>query len=139
MDVLVLIGRILFCLIFLGSAANHLAHTEAMAGYAASRGLPAAKPATLLSGLLMLVGSLMVVLGVWGDIGALLLAAFVFTTALVMHAFWRESDPQAKQLETVHFMKDVSLGGGALILFVLFAYACHDLGLTLTGPALSIG
>jgi putative oxidoreductase len=38
-------------------------------------------------------GGLLVPLGLWADLGALLLAAFVFPVALGMHAFWRFDDP----------------------------------------------
>ncbi len=43
MDVVLLIARVLYAALFLGSAVGHLAQTDAMAGYAASRGLPMAK------------------------------------------------------------------------------------------------
>lgn len=132
MDVLVLIGRILFAALFLGSGLNHLTNT--MAGYAASRGLPAAVPATVGSGLLLLVGGLSVLLGVWADLGALLLAAFLVPTAALMHGFWKESDPQARQMEMVQFQKDMGLAGASLMLFGLIAHAGGDLGLTFTSP-----
>ncbi|RSS81014.1 DoxX family protein [Streptomyces sp. WAC06614] len=140
MDVLVLIGRVLFVLLFLASAVGHLTKTSYMAGYATSRGLPAslATAATLGSGLVMLVGGLSVVLGVWADLGALILAAYCFVVALVMHAFWREDDPQNRALEQIQFLKDFALGGAALVMFAFFAYAGHDLGLMITGPALLI-
>ncbi|MEU9398049.1 hypothetical protein AB0D86_49805 [Streptomyces sp. NPDC048324] len=61
MDVLVLIGRILLAALFLGSAVGHLTRTKVMAGYASSRGVPVAVPATFGSGLLLLLlGSLSV-------------------------------------------------------------------------------
>ncbi|WP_267241825.1 DoxX family membrane protein [Streptomyces sp. PR69] len=139
MDVVVLIGRILFAALFLTSALGHLTQTKAMAGYAASRGVPAAVPATLGSGLLLLAGGLSVLLGIWADLGALLLVAFLVPTALLMHAFWKESDAQSRQLEMVHFQKDLALAGAALALFAFFAYAGSDLGLTITGPLFDIG
>ncbi|MFE3324305.1 DoxX family protein [Streptomyces sp. NPDC059176] len=139
MDVLVLIGRILFVLLFLASAMGHLTQTKAMGAYAAAKGLPAPVPATVLSGLVMLAGSVSVVLGIWADLGALLLAVFLFPTAVLMHAFWKETDPQTRQTEQVMFLKDVSLGGAALMLVAFFSYAGHDLGLTVTGPLFSIG
>jgi len=40
MDVALLIGRVLFGLLFLLSAAGHLAKTNDLAGYAAARGVP---------------------------------------------------------------------------------------------------
>ncbi|MFG2292581.1 DoxX family protein [Streptomyces sp. NPDC048603] len=138
MDIVVLIGRVLFTVLFLASAMGHLTQTKAMAGYAASKGVPMPAAATLGSGLLMAAGGLMVLLGVWADLGALALAAFCFPTALVMHAFWRESDPQNRMTERIHFLKDMALGGAALVLFAFFAYAGHDLGLMLTGPLFSI-
>ncbi|WP_151483777.1 DoxX family membrane protein [Streptomyces albicerus] len=139
MDVLVLIGRILFGALFLGSAVGHLTRTQVMAGYAASRGVPAAVAAAVGSGLLLLIGGLSVLLGVWADLGALLLVVFLAPTALLMHAFWRESDPQARQMEQVQFQKDTALAGASLMLFALLAHAGSDLGLTLTGPLFDIG
>ncbi|MEU9207682.1 DoxX family membrane protein [Streptomyces sp. NPDC048415] len=139
MDVLVFIGRILFAALFLGSAVGHLTQTKAMAGYASSRGVPAAVPATFGSGLLLLLGGLSVLLGVWADLGALLLVVFLVPTALLMHAFWKETEPQAKQMEMVQFNKDMALAGAALMLLAFFAYAGGDLGLTLTGPLFDLG
>ncbi|GFH38154.1 DoxX family membrane protein [Streptomyces pacificus] len=139
MDVLVLIGRILFALVFLYSAVGHLTQHRQLGAYAAAKGVPAAEAATVLSGVLLLLGGLSVALGVWADLGALLIAAFLFPTALVMHAFWKETDPQARQTEQISFLKGIALGGAALVMCAFFAYAAHDLGLTLTGPLLSMG
>jgi putative oxidoreductase len=134
MDVLVLIGRILFVGIFLTSAMGHFAQTTAMAGYAQSRGVPAARAAVLVGGLLLLLGGVSVLLGLWADLGALLLVVFLVPTAILMHGFWRDTDPQARRMEQVQFFKDLGLAGAALMLFALFAHVGSDLGLTLTGP-----
>ncbi|MCX5381330.1 DoxX family protein [Streptomyces sp. NBC_00091] len=139
MDVLVLIGRLLFVGLFLSSGVAHLTKTGPMAGYAASRGVPMAVPATVAGGLLILAGGISVAVGLWADLGALALAAFCFPTAVLMHGFWKDSEPEAKMMERTQFLKDTALGGAALLLFAFFAYAGHDLGLMVTGPALSIG
>jgi putative oxidoreductase len=138
MDVLVLIGRILFAALFLASALGHLTKTQAMAGYAASRGVRAPVPATIGGGLLILVGGLSVLLGIWADLGALLLAVFVVLTAVLMHGFWKETDPQARQTEMTQFLKDLALAGAALMLLALISYVGSDLGLTITGPLFCI-
>lgn len=129
-----LTGRILFSLLFLASAMGHLTKTSMMAGYAASKRIPYATAAVMLSGVLILAGALMVLLGVLGDLGALFLAAFLFPTAVLMHGFWGETDAQARMMEQTQFLKDVALGGAALMVFALFAYTGSRLGLTLTGP-----
>ena len=134
MDVVALIGRILFAALFLGSAFGHLTQSEAMAGYAGSRGVPQAKLAVLGSGVLILIGGLMVLLGVWMDLGALLLVIFLLPTAFRMHPFWKETDPMAKQNEMVSFNKDVALAGAALFFLALYAGYGAELGITITDP-----
>lgn len=136
MDVVILIGRILFGAIFAASALGHFTKTDYMAGYAESKGVRPARPAVLLSGVVMAVGVIMVILGAWPDLGALLLVGFLLPTAFLMHAYWKETDPQAKALEQIHFNKDISLAGAALALFGFFAAFGHQVGLQLTGPLL---
>jgi len=134
MDVLVLIGRILFAALFLVSGVNHFTHADMMTGYAQSRGVPAARAAVLGGGVLLLLGGLSVLLGVWPDLGALLLAVFLVPTALLMHGFWKETDPQGRQMEQVQFSKDLALAGASLMLLGLFAALGDELGLVITGP-----
>lgn len=134
MDVVALIGRILFVLLFIGSGFGHIAKADAMAGYAASRGVPQAKLATIGSGVLIIVGGLLILLGLWIDLGALLLVIFLLPTAFLMHAFWKETDPMAKQTEMIAFQKDVGLAGAALLIFALYAGYGEGLGITITGP-----
>ncbi|MGV9667005.1 DoxX family protein [Nocardia niigatensis] len=138
MDVLVLIGRILFVLLFLSSGFGHFAQRAAMVQYAQFKRVPMANLAVPASGLLLIAGSLSVLLGVWADLGALLLLVFLVPTAFLMHAFWKETDAEAKQAEMVHFNKDIALAGAALMLFAFFAHTGGDLGLTLTGPLFSL-
>jgi uncharacterized membrane protein YphA (DoxX/SURF4 family) len=134
MDVVILIGRILFVAVFLTSAIGHFTKADDMTGFAKSRGVPAARLAVLAGGVLLALGGLSVLLGVWADLGALLLVVFMVPTAVLMHGFWRETDPQARQMEMIQFFKDLALGGAALMLVGLFAIAGDDLGLTITGP-----
>jgi putative oxidoreductase len=134
MDVVALIGRILFAALFLGSAYGHFAQSEAMTGYASSRGVPQPKLAVLGSGALILVGGLMVLLGIWIDLGALLLVLFLIPTAVLMHGFWKETDAMAKQTEMIAFQKDIALAGASLIIFALYSGYGANLGITITGP-----
>lgn len=133
MDVLVLIGRILFAVLFLNSAYAHFSQTRNMAGYAASKGVPQAYAATVGGGILLALGSVSVLLGIWADLGSLLLAAFLIPTALMMHAFWKETG-QGRMTESVQFFKDMGLAGAALALAGLFSIAGDALDFTITGP-----
>jgi len=132
MDLIILIGRILFVVLFLNSGVGHLRNADAMAGYAKSRNVPAARAAVVVSGVMLLLGGLSVLLGIWPDLGALLLFLFLVPTAFLMHGFWKETDPQARMTEQIQFLKDLSLAGASLMLVGLFSLA--DPGLTITGP-----
>lgn len=131
MDVVLLIGRILLAAIFLMSAVGHFKQTDGMAQYAAAKGVPQARNGVLLTGALALLGSVSVILGIWIDLGALMLVAFLIPVTFMMHAFWKESDPQARQSEQIMFHKNLGLLGGALILFWA-AHVAGDLPLTIT-------
>jgi putative oxidoreductase len=133
-DVVGLIGRILFAALFIASGVGHLTQTAAMAGYAGSKGVPQPKLAVQVSGILIIVGGLLVLLGIWLDLGALLIAIFAIPTAVLMHGFWREKDAQARQLEMAQFQKDLALGGAALLILALYGGYAADLGITITGP-----
>lgn len=130
MDVVFLLGRVLFGLRFIRSGVGHLANREAMVGYAkAKRGL-APKLMVPLAGVMVLEG-VSVILGIWADLGALLIFVFLIPSALLVHDFWTVEDPQMKQAERSQFMKNLSMAGGALIIFYLYNQA-QDLPLSLT-------
>jgi uncharacterized membrane protein YphA (DoxX/SURF4 family) len=88
-------------------------------------------PLTVLTGVQILLGGSSVLLGVWGDLGSLALVVFLVATAVLMHAFWRETEPMSRQMEMVQFNKDLALAGAALGFFWVFS---QDPALTLTGP-----
>ena len=68
---------------------------------------------------MILVGGVFVALGIYADLGALLIALFLLPAAFMMHAFWKETDATAKMNETMAFNKDMALGGAALIIFAV--------------------
>ena len=119
MDILLLVGRVLFALIFINSGIAHLTKLNDMTGYAQFKKVPAPKLAVIVTGLMLIIGGLYIVFGVYADLGALLLAIFLVPTAFMMHNFWTIQDPQAKQGEMINFFKNLSLAGAALIIFVL--------------------
>ena len=117
MDWLYLIGRLLFSLLFLMSGFGHLKNADGMGQYAASKGVPAPKAAVIVSGLMLLAGSLSVLLGVWMEIGTWLLVLFLLPTSFMMHDFWAVEDPMESQNQQAHFMKNLAMAGGALVLY----------------------
>jgi putative oxidoreductase len=114
-------GRILFALIFIMSGFMHF--DGKMIGYAAAHGVPAAHVLVPLAGILAIVGGLLVAVGLATRLGALLLVLFLVPVTLTMHNFWAVAEPAARQMQLANFMKNVSLLGGALVIFAFGAGA----------------
>ena len=115
----VLLGRLLFALIFLMAGPNHFSGQTI--AYAASQGVPMASIAVPLSGVLSLLGGLSILLGYRVRIGAWLIALFLVGVTPMMHNFWTVTDPMMHQMQMVMFMKNVSMLGGALLISQLGA------------------
>ena len=137
MDIVLIIGRVLFALLFISSGVSHLTKLEAMTGYAQYKKVPAAKFGVVLSGLMILVGGLYIAFGVYADLGALLIALFLIPTSFLKHVFWKETDATAKQNESISFFKNLALAGAALIIFALIATGT-DFGPSITGAFFSL-
>lgn len=136
MDIVLVIGRILFALVLLNSGISHFAKLEAMAGYAGFKKVPAAKQAVMLSGLVLVLSSLSIILGIYADLGALAVAVLLLVLAVKMHDFWA-ADEQSKQGETINFFKNVSMAGAALVMFAAIASA--EKAARVIGPMITDG
>jgi putative oxidoreductase len=140
MDVVFLIGRILFATIFVFSGLMvHIVGRKQGIEYARAYGSPIPEIGVPLTGVMAVLGGLSVALGIWGDVGALLIAAFLVLITPIMHAFWKEQDPNQRQNQTVHFMKNTAMLGGALVLFYAYNQLQGDAGLSITDPLFGRG
>ena len=121
MDVVFLIGRILFAVLFVFSGLTaHLGEGGKVGQeYARSAGAPAPHLLVPLSGVAIIAGALMIGFGVWADLGAILIVGLVGITP-IMHAFWKIDDEQMRAIQGAMFFKNVALLGAAIIIFWLF-------------------
>lgn len=114
MKIILLIGRILFSLIFLRAGPSHF--SKGSIDYAASQGVPAASFIVPFSGVIALLGALSIILGFRARWGAWLIVLFLVPVTLMMHDFWTISDPMMRQMQMSMFMKNLAMLGGALII-----------------------
>jgi uncharacterized membrane protein YphA (DoxX/SURF4 family) len=139
-DVVFLVGRILFATVFLFSGSTiHLLRARQGIEYARMYNVPSPALTVPLSGVMAVLGALSVALGVWGDLGALLLVTFLLPVAFFMHAFWKETDPQQQANQMAHFLKNVAMAGGALVLFYTWNQLQGEAGLSITDPLFDRG
>ena len=119
MDILFLIGRLIFGGYFLMNAWNHFKNLEPMTGYAASKGVPSPRSAVFIGGVLLLLGGLGVVFGIAPEASLALLLIFLAPVTLKMHAFWTVADPNMRMMEQIQFMKNIALIGAILMLYAI--------------------
>jgi putative oxidoreductase len=119
MQYLFLVGRLLYGGFFLLAGLDHFRRSAALTGYASAKGIPAPKLAVLVSGLAIIGGGLSMILGARPSWGVLLLAIFLIPVSLLVHNFWAVEDPQARQVDTVQFKKNVALLGAALMFLLI--------------------
>ena len=119
MDYVFLVGRILYGGFFVLGGINHFQHLQMMAGYAGFKGVPAPKPAVILSGLLIIVGGLSVMIGMYPTVGVACIVIFLVPVTLMMHTFWSDTDQQMALNNRVNFQKNVALIGGGLALLIV--------------------
>lgn len=124
--IVLLVGRVLFGGLLAYQGVNHFLNSNAMAGYAEAKGVPAPKLGVLASGALLVVGGLGIALGVYPTVAAGLLVAFFLVVTPTMHDFWAVPEDQ-QQSEMTNFVKNVELLGAALVFLALgtqpWAYA----------------
>ena len=114
MKYIVLIGRILYSLIFINSGIFHF--TKGAVDYAGAQGVPMASFLVPVSGIMAIAGGLSVLLGYKTKWGAWLLVLFLIPVTLMMHAFWTMSDATQQQVQMAMFMKNTSMLGAALLI-----------------------
>lgn len=116
MKPLFLLGRLIFGAFFLYNGINHFKNRGMLAQYAGAKNVPAPEAAVTGSGALLVIGGLSIILGVKPKIGAAAILAFLAGVSPAIHDFWNAADPQQRQADMIHFMKNMALLGAALAL-----------------------
>lgn len=119
MQILFLVGRVIFGGYFIMSGFKHFMSFGMMKGYAASKGVPAPGLAIAFTGLLLVFGGAGVLAGVYIQWAILALVIFLVPVSFQMHAFWKIPDPMMKMNEMVNFTKNMALFGAVLMLLAI--------------------
>jgi len=110
-----LIGRILVGCYYLQEGFKLLTGLTHTSRAIAAHGVPLPELAAIGAGLLLLVGGLSLLLGVFPRLGVTAIVLFLVPVTLVMHAFWADHDPARRQANIVNFSKNIGLIGSSLM------------------------
>jgi uncharacterized membrane protein YphA (DoxX/SURF4 family) len=86
------------------------------------------------AGLWLIAGGLSIALGVWPDVGTLMIAVFVIPAAFWFHRFWSVEDQMQKMTQTQLFWRNMIALGGSIAMFGMFVTLGEALRFTVTTP-----
>jgi putative oxidoreductase len=135
-----LAGRVLFGLLFavVAGIGGHIRNSKMLEGYARSTGFPPASIAGWPTGVWLVVGGLSVALGIWPDVGALMIAAFVVIAASYFHRFWEIEDQMQKLTQQQLFFRNAVALSTSLILIGTFSAFGPELRFAITQPLIDL-
>jgi len=110
-NIAALVGRIMIALIFLQSGIEKFVHYPGTLGYMTKAGLPFPELLLVASGVVETLCAVAIIAGWKARWAALALAAWMIPVTLVFH------NPAAGLDAMIHFMKNVAITGGLLVLF----------------------
>jgi putative oxidoreductase len=113
--VALLLGRLALASIFLVSGFGKLTNLAGFVQYLAAQGVPAPWALGVVAACVDF-GGLAIAAGFRARWAALLMAAFTVVAALIAHRFWEVQDAAARMGQQIHFMKNVAIVGGFLVL-----------------------
>ena len=119
-----LAGRIMIVVIFAMSAlGNKIPNFSSVADYMTAEGVPASQVMLVGAIAFLLVGSVSIVAGYRTRFGATLLLVFLTLATYYFHDFWT-FDGDARNMQMIHFLKNLSMMGTMVFLIANGPGAC---------------
>lgn len=119
MEILFLIGRILFGGVFLMFGIWHIKGKDEMIGWMKSKKVSNPEFVNMLTAIILIFSGLMIILGIFTDIAAVLLILFLAGATYKMHDFWKIEDKKEKQHQMIFAMYNLMLIGANLIILYI--------------------
>lgn len=110
-----LVGRAAFACVFVVYGIDSVTNPGGRVDLVANAGLPMPNVSVRLNGVVMTGAALALIAGIRPRASATILAASLVPTTVVGHAYWDQEEPAARMNERVHFFKNVTVFGGAIL------------------------
>jgi putative oxidoreductase len=111
-----IVGQILFGGFFVWSGAKHFMHAKDMTGYAKSLKVPMPEVAVYGTGIMLILGGLGMLFNMYTLISLIILAVFIIPVSFIAHAYWKQTDPQTRMNNNIQFWKNIALLGAMLLM-----------------------
>jgi putative oxidoreductase len=114
--VLMLIGRLLFSLIFIFYGVSQLINYKDTVKLMSTSKVPFPKFSAISSSFMALIGGIGIVFYAYSLYGSIVIILFLLPATYYGHKFWSIKDKKEKANQIQHFIKNISLIGGAIII-----------------------
>ena len=130
----VLGGRLLFAYYFgVVAGIGHFKKDQMMRAYAQQAGFPVPAVAGWVAGLWLILGAVSLGLGIWPDLGSLMIGVFVIPATLFFHRFWSFEEEAQKTFQKTAFYRNLVILGASLVFFGTFVTLGSELRFSITG------
>jgi uncharacterized membrane protein YphA (DoxX/SURF4 family) len=119
MEILLVVGRFMYTLPLLYQGVTNLGQLDRLTERARDKGLPASPALTAAAMVWLIIGTLAITFNFQSFIGGLMVAVFLVFTGSTIHNFWAVTDPATRKQDLLHFLKNLSLAGAALVFAVM--------------------
>lgn len=109
------LGRGLLANMFIQNGFGAFLEPDSRAKKVEAAGLPQPRQSVILNGALMVLGGTMLAANIAPKLSAGVLAACLIPTTFVGHLYWKEENPAAKANQKIHFLKNLAMLGGLLV------------------------
>lgn len=120
-------ARIMFVAVFAFQDAiyNKIIYAKRSIAYMQRHALPCPLLWLVLTIMLELFAGFTIILGWHASWGAFLLLCFTLIVTVIFHRFWKHQEPQERQNQLNHFMKNICIMGGAIFIVVFGVGTYH--------------
>ncbi|MGU3496492.1 DoxX family protein [Xanthobacteraceae bacterium A53D] len=116
-DLALLVGRLLMAVLFLPAGVKKAMNPGGLAGMLASKGLPFPEVLSMAAAAVEIIGPILLIVGLFPRLTAVLVGGFTIVAALISHAFWTFPDAAAQAAQQIHFFKNLAIAGGMAFYF----------------------
>jgi putative oxidoreductase len=115
---LLLFGRLLIGWIFVETGWRHLLGMDAFIASLVRRSVPWASVLGWIGALVEFFGGLAIMLGAWTRCAAVAIIVFTIIATAIGHRYWEIAEPAARRMQHSHFLKNLTILGGLVLLLV---------------------
>lgn len=116
MEILAVIGKILFAALLVDSGINHFRHKDANVAYTRSKGIALPELAVVATGIILVLAPIFYLFGLFETASLIAIAVFLLTASVTMHRYWSINDHNVRGQERLSFFKNMSLLGLVLVI-----------------------